>query len=115
MPYHYRARSARPEWPLGPHRSERLALRVFLPVIAIASPSVLQAQNQAPAAVEVPAVSVVEVGLTPDQEIQQDGAAEEGYKAESIASGGALGARKQLDTPYPVNVVTRDLIENVQV
>ncbi len=46
--------------------------------------------------------------------IQLEGGAEAGYRADTVSSIGALGARTLLDTPFSIGVVPRELIENVQ-
>lgn len=77
----------------------------------------LAADDAAPdAPIELPKVSVTAPKpTTPDQALQQDGTADDGYAAKNLSDLGPLSGRKLLDTPYNASVVPRELIENVQV
>lgn len=44
----------------------------------------------------------------------EDGSADNGYKTEEISQIGVWGERKLQDTPYSINVVSKELIENLQ-
>lgn len=53
-------------------------------------------------------------GLAGAAAIQQDGLAEDGYRADIISSLGPLGQTPIRDTPFSVSVIPRELIENLQ-
>lgn len=84
-----------------------------------ASPSATARQPQ-PAATEsdaqLPAVVVnsPRFYLTPDQQMQKEGTAHDGYRSNTVSSVGNLGSMKIQDTPYSFSVLPQDLIKNVQ-
>jgi iron complex outermembrane receptor protein len=49
-----------------------------------------------------------------DQGIKLDGSAVVGYASDTISEVGPLGRKDVLDTPYSINVISHDLVENVQ-
>ncbi|HEY3424744.1 MAG TPA: TonB-dependent siderophore receptor [Negativicutes bacterium] len=62
-------------------------------------------------------VSVTEVEVRADKEPKstaQEGSAEAGYKADNTTTTGPWGIQKLQDVPYSINVMSSDLIKNVQ-
>lgn len=46
--------------------------------------------------------------------IQREGTAADGYRAKSVTSVGALGGMSLQDAPFSINVIPRELIQNIQ-
>lgn len=51
---------------------------------------------------------------TPDQVLQGEGTAKDGYLTRTISGVGPLGPKDQLDTPYSLHVVPQELMDNMQ-
>jgi iron complex outermembrane receptor protein len=65
---------------------------------------------------ELPLTELSELEVTGTKEIEpssKDGSAENGYRVKS-ASMGALGEKSLQDTPYSINVISSDFMENLQ-
>lgn len=81
----------------------------FLALLATARPLLAQEAG------EIPPISVIgSTPLTADSKIQSDATAAQGYRPDFYSSVGPLGAKPVLDTPYSIDVISRDLIENIQ-
>jgi len=57
---------------------------------------------------------VTVVGAADSQALQQEGAAADGYRVQTVSSLGTLGGMELQDAPYSITVVPRELIANVQ-
>lgn len=64
--------------------------------------------------VQVPPVVVASPLLTPSQRLQTEGSTANGYRVDTVQNVGPLGDMPILDTPFSVNVMPLDLINNVQ-
>ncbi|MFC7288299.1 TonB-dependent siderophore receptor [Herminiimonas glaciei] len=62
----------------------------------------------------LPAVTVLAVNESYTQSLQGEGKAADGYRTRSVSSMGALGNMDLLDSPFSVNVVSQELIKNIQ-
>ncbi len=99
-----------------------LATGVSSVTLALGAQSVVAQEVVTPSAAEAPVpVPKVQVAasapesVTPDQLLQQDGTAADGYAAKRLSGLGPWTARSQLDTPYNASVIPDELIENLQV
>ncbi|ACK52360.1 TonB-dependent siderophore receptor [Methylocella silvestris BL2] len=97
----------------------RLRMRILANGVSFfAAGAVAPALAQTPA--DLPPVLVASPGpisLTPlnvDAVLQSDATAAQGYRPEFLSGVGPLGAKPIIDTPYSIDVISRELLENTQ-
>lgn len=94
-------------------RAAAWPLLLLAPVGLVAAIEPVKAQTADPA-VNLGLISVTAPPLTPDQRLQAEGQASNGYRPETISSVGPLGSKPLQDTPYSISVVPQALIQNLQ-
>ena len=99
--------------PLFRTRLHPVALAIS--AVVIASPSLAQevGKTPAPAATDASDNSLPAVRVQASR-AKPEGDAERGYRASTASQVGALGAKPLQDTPFSINIISRELIENVQ-
>lgn len=63
---------------------------------------------------QLPAVTVLAANESYTQSMQGEGKAADGYRTRSVSSMGALGNMDLRDAPFSVNVISQELIKNIQ-
>ncbi|BGE84707.1 MULTISPECIES: TonB-dependent siderophore receptor [Methylosinus] len=86
----------------------------FASVTTIARAESRRAQD-ADGPTSLPPIDVAAPVRTPDQALQSDGSAADGYAASLISGVGPFTQRRILDTPLNVSVLSRELVDNLQV
>ncbi|WP_400766502.1 TonB-dependent receptor [Methylosinus sporium] len=82
---------------------------------ALSQPGQASEPSQATALPPIDVAAPPSTARTPDQTLQSDGTAADGYAASLLSGLGPLGQRRILDTPLNVSVMSSELVDNLQV
>lgn len=91
-----------------------ISLFIWMPGIAGADAANSSTGNKDTVANGQASVPSTEVDVTADKDKAKEGSTEAGYKPDTATTTGPWGKMKLQDTPYSINVMSSDLIENVQ-
>lgn len=117
LPFPFARPATDRDFPQGSLRAITLACAAAWATLGAMPGAIAQTGEQTggtPPEQSLPAVTVRAQSESDTTSLQQEGKAADGYRTKTVSSVGALGSKSLLDTPYSINVISQELIQNTQ-